>query len=90
MTKQPSSGYRMDRTISVMNIIAVLTVGLSGFGAYDALTDRIARLESTVEFQLRVDATQDESLLRFRAEMKERTQQINDKLDRLIERMGGG
>lgn len=89
MTKG-NNGYRFDRTISVMNIIAVLTIGLSGFGAYDALTDRIAKLESTVEFQLRIDDAQDESLLRFRAEMKDRTQQINDKLDRLIERIGGG
>jgi len=89
--------WHVDKTISIANILVVVSLAVAGFGAYDTVTDRMAVLEanmtnltnrvvSLVERQTNVDAQQNQDIRDFRTELRSDVLSIQSKLDRLIER----
>lgn len=92
-----SEKWHVDKAVSLANILVVVSLAFSGFGAYNTITDRMAVLETTqdslnsrivslIERQINTDNHQDDNLQMFRQEWRADTQTIQGKLDRLIER----
>ena len=83
--------WSFDKSISVSNLLTTMGMIAGAIAAYYSLSERVTLVEreilSLVHYQLEIDEAQDESLQRFREAVREDTQQIQDKLDRLIERM---
>lgn len=88
--------WHIDKTISIANVLGIIALCITGFGAYDSITDRMAIIETSmaninervvqlIERQITVDEHQDTSLLQFRSEMREDVRAIQQKLDRIIE-----
>lgn len=77
--------WRLDKEISLGDILTICFAALALFGAYSTLDKRVQSLEERATFQRAVDVRQDEDSIRYQQRIDESLREINRKLDRLVE-----
>lgn len=77
--------WHIKKEISVGDAIAIIIGTAAAFGAWSNLNTRVAILEQTRIEQARNDERQDSEAARYQARIDKSLEEINRKLDRLIE-----
>lgn len=83
--------WHLEKTISISHIMTTIGLIAAALSAYYSLGSRVTltedRLMILLENQARVDDAQDESLEHFRAQMRDSTIEINNKLDMVLQEL---
>lgn len=79
-------GVRFDPTINFGHLLTFIGFLATGSMAWMAMNTRVAVLEEARQTQIRIDAKQDSAIESNQKVVREDLNQINQKLDRLIER----
>jgi hypothetical protein len=80
--------WHLDKGVSVGHLLT--TIGLVGvaIAAFYSLSERLGVVEGKIlvilENQIRIDTTQDATLLQFRSDMRDMTVDLNSKLDTIM------
>lgn len=82
-----------DPTVNLGHVISILSFALLGVGAYydikSDVRDISTRVEVKWEQQKLIDANQDERVMEIKSTVQSSTDQINRKLDNLVNRERG-
>lgn len=78
--------WRFNKEISIADVISIASAALAMFYMYTTLDKRLELLEKYAAVQTSIDRRQDDEALRYQARIDQQLQQINAKLDRLVER----
>lgn len=79
--------WRVRKEISVGDLIALIMAIFAVVMAWVNLDKRLTRVEDAIALQGRVDARQDEELIRTQVRLEEQLRSVANKLDRLMERV---
>lgn len=77
--------WHIKKEISLGDLVAIVSAALAVVYAYTTLDKRVTLLESAAVVQKVTDTKQDEEALRYQARLERAIEEINKKLDRLIE-----
>lgn len=83
---EEKKGIRFDPTINFGHLLTFAGFLITGSMAYMTMNTRVAVLEEARQMQSRIDAKQDMAIENNQKVVREDLNQINQKLDRLIER----
>ncbi len=78
--------WRFNKDISIADVISIVSAALALLYTYTTLDKRLELLERAVQTQAVNDRRQDDDAVRAQARIDAQLQQINAKLDRLVER----
>lgn len=78
--------WRFNKDISIADVISIVSAALALFYTYTTLDKRLEMLERATVVQKAVDERQDNEAIRYQGRIDAQLQQINAKLDRLVER----
>jgi hypothetical protein len=78
--------WRFNKDISIADVISIVSAALALLYTYTTLDKRLELLERAVQTQAINDRRQDDDAVRAQARIDAQLQQINAKLDRLVER----
>ena len=84
--QEERKGVRFDPTINFGHLLTFIGFLVTGSMAWMAMNTRVAVLEEARQMQARIDAKQDTAIESNHKVVREDLSQINQKLDRLIER----
>ena len=83
--------WHLERSVSISHIMTTVAMIAAAISAYYSLTTRISIIEDRIvtllENQVRIDQAQDRSLEQFRAQMRDSTIEINNKLDIVLQEL---
>jgi len=83
--------WHLERGVSISHILTTVTLVAGVIASYYNMSARVSIIEerviSLLENQVRIDTAQDEGLSVFRSEMRDETNEINSKLDMVLERL---
>jgi hypothetical protein len=79
-------GIRFDPTVNFGHLLTFIGFLVTGSMAWMAMNTRVTVLEEARQNQVKIDAKQDLSIENNQKVVREDLSQINQKLDRLIER----
>lgn len=85
---QNRRGWSIKKEISIGDAIAIVVGTLAALGAWSNLNTRVALLEQARIEQSKNDERQDSEAARYQARIDKSLEEINRKLDRLIETGG--
>jgi hypothetical protein len=83
---QPAKKIRFDGTINLGHIISAITVLMGIMAGWAMMDKRVVVLEEARLMQAQIDKRQDETLSDMRRMMREDMRDVNNKLDRLLDR----
>ena len=83
---EEKKGIRFDPTVNFGHLLTFIGFLVTGSMAWMAMNTRVAVLEEARQMQSRIDAKQDAAIESNQKVVREDLNQINQKLDRLIER----
>ena len=78
--------WHLEKSVSVSHIISTVMIVISALIFAIKMDSRVTMLEQAIMTQHSTDDKQDSERLRVATELKTNLKDINDKLDRLIER----
>ena len=84
--RERNGQWRLSREISVANVITLVMIAFAVIGAYYSLSGRVTSTEQSIAAQKYTDDRQDAEAQRTDARTQSALDNINRKLDRLIER----
>ena len=80
--------WHLDKSFSVGHLITTIGLVAAAVSAFYSLSERMAVVEDKIllilENQTRIDSSQDAALEGFRLDMRNRTVDINDKLETIL------
>lgn len=79
--------WHLDKSVSVAHILSTLVIAGSAYGYIANMEKRIALLEQAVSNQHETDRRQDMERAKVFETLREDIKGVNNKLDRLIERI---
>lgn len=82
----PTPRVRFDGTINLGHIITFVTFLVSGVLAWGTMDKRVVVLEEARAYQIVVDKRQDDERALYRAQVRDDYKDINNKLDRMLDR----
>ena len=80
------SGWRLDKTISITHIIMIVPLAVSMIAGYFTLTNRLSLNEQAIVVIVDKINRQDKDFSEYKNSVREDLKEINQKLDRIIER----
>lgn len=86
MSDQLQNRWKIDKTVSVGDLVAIGTALLAIVYAYSTLDKRMTVIEEKIVAQAARDSRQEDDALRYQSRFDAALTVINTKLDRLIER----
>lgn len=84
--RERNGQWRLSREISLANVITLVVIAFTVIGAYYSLSGRVTGTEQSIAAQKHTDDRQDAEAHRTDARTQAALDNINRKLDRLIER----
>jgi hypothetical protein len=80
--------WHLDKSFSVGHLITTVGLVAAAVSAFYSLSERMAVVEDKIllilENQTRIDASQDADMDQFRIDMRDRTVDINEKLETIL------
>lgn len=89
MAEEQRRKWHINREVSVGDVLAYIFAGTAILLSYGKLDTRVAILENSVPAQALRDQMQDDTLRAFTQEVRQQLMRIEDKLDRLKEKVNG-
>jgi hypothetical protein len=86
MTNEPQGKIKFDATINLGHILTFIGFIGTGVAMWQTMDKRVVVLEEARAFQTSTDKRQDSTLDDTKKSVREDLREINNKLDRLIER----
>lgn len=80
------NGLKFDPTINFGQILTILGFVGTGFITYNQVDKRISILEESTKHQMSIDIRQDNEMKENKVMVRDDLRDINNKLDRIIER----
>ena len=84
--RQEAKRWKIIKEVSLGDVLAVVMAGISVVYAYSTLDKRLTVVEDRVDVQAARDDRQDSESRRYQEQITVSLQNMNDKLDRIIER----
>ena len=78
--------WHLEKSVSISHLISTILIIISVITFASKMDTRVTVLEQIVTVQHTIDDKQDQERIRIADELKENLRNINNKLDRLIER----
>lgn len=79
-------GLKFDPTINLGQVLTIIGFVGTGFITYNQIDKRISILEESTKHQMAVDNRQDSEMKESKSIVRDDLRDINNKLDRIIER----
>ena len=79
-------GWKFDRTLSLGDLVSVVTAAVMVVASYFALSERVSLVEERVVTNTAINAKQDDRLEKLLSSIDTKLERLDDKLDRKIDK----
>ena len=84
--QEPGRGWKFDRTLSLGDLVSVITAAVPGAAPYPTLSERIALVEHRATTNAEINAKQDGRLEALLTSIDAKLARLDDKLDRKLDK----